>query len=30
MLHWFARRPKETQEKDNEKGFMLIGLLILG
>jgi len=27
MLHWLARRLKEAQEKDNEKGFTLIELV---
>lgn len=29
MLHWFAKRLKEVQEKDKEAGFTLIELLVV-
>jgi type IV pilus assembly protein PilA len=29
MLHWFAKRLKEVQEKDGEKGFTMIELLVV-
>ncbi len=29
MLNWFARKLKKVHEKDNEKGFTLIEILVV-